>query len=548
MKKIHLLKDELINKIAAGEVVESSVSVLKELLENAVDSGASKISIEIEEGGNQKICIKDNGCGMTKEDALLSLKRHATSKVSELQDLFSLKSMGFRGEALASIAAVSKLTLKTCCDDSGLGIELYQEGGQLLKEVPSVKNKGTEISVESLFYNVPARKKFQKSTSFLVSQVHKTVQAMSLCYSYIDIELISKGKKVFQTLTFSDLKSRIAQVLKGNFEREVSFQEGPFSLNGYLGDSKMNRSAQYLFVNERWVFSPFISNSLKDAVATMISEKEFPSFVLHLKTPLDFVDVNVHPQKKEVRFKDKLYLKQKIMQAVQIRIDSPIMIQAPKFERGSFTDFDVFESIPKPSTEEQALFFKEEESLFPYFQIFSKVGSYLFLKENENLWAFDTKAAFFRLLVDLFKKREKKISSQNLLIPYTFDFPKDKMVMIEKKLSLFSQIGIEMRVMGAHTISIDAVPSFLKEKEAAHLFQELFTQFSETEEVDLLFKKYEKKVLSTLSSFAKKRDSAFEEANKLLQEIKNASDPYFCPYGHPILLRITEEKAARVFE
>ncbi|MBA3722009.1 MAG: DNA mismatch repair endonuclease MutL [Parachlamydiaceae bacterium] len=333
MSKIRVLDDHTINKIAAGEVIENPSSVVKELVENAMDAGATEITIEIMGGGRQLIRITDNGCGMSQDDALLCLERHATSKIRQVDDIHEIMTMGFRGEAIPSIASISKFTLLTTPNTSeknNNGTMIIVDGGKLLTATPAARSPGTTIEVKSLFFNVPVRKKFQKSPTYDAQEILKIITIISLGYPNIKFELISDQNQILNTSslppdhTFQEnLGFRIETVFGKDFFEglcPVSAQEDEFQLEGFIGlpeFTRHNRTGQYLFINQRAVHSPIIGFAVRDGYGTMLPTNRHPIFVLHLRIPGSLIDVNVHPQKKEVRLRQESHLKALITKAIQ---------------------------------------------------------------------------------------------------------------------------------------------------------------------------------------------------------------------------------------
>jgi DNA mismatch repair protein MutL len=332
--KIRVLTEHTINKIAAGEVIENPASVIKELVENSIDAGSTTICVEIQNGGRQLIRITDDGCGMSHDDALLSLERHATSKIKEVDDIQEVTTMGFRGEAIPSIASISKFTLLTCprTDDGAevTGTLVCVDGGRIVSCAGAARSTGTTIEVKSLFFNVPVRRKFQKSPAYDIHEIQKILSLIALGYPNVQFELISDQKTLLKTLpplddnSFSDrLRKRIEEVLGKVVSGPllpVSFEQPPFGIHGFIAPPsvhKPNRTGQYLFINHRAVFSPLVSTAVKEGYGTMLPAQRFPFFILHLSLPGSLVDVNVHPQKKEVRLRQESQLKEIIIRAIQ---------------------------------------------------------------------------------------------------------------------------------------------------------------------------------------------------------------------------------------
>lgn len=323
---ISLLPDHLINQMAAGEVIENPSSVIKELVENSLDAKSTKIEIEIKAGGMVLIRVSDDGLGMMEEDLKMSLVRHATSKISNIEDLLKISTMGFRGEALASIASISKIKIES----SFLGEShiIYSEGGDKPTLQVGSRTKGTQVEVRSLFFNVPVRKKFQKSPGQMVAEITKTVMHLALANPKVGFIYISNEKRLIDTKPYEGsslqeaLEKRAQELLGGNIFRSMNFidhKEGPLHLIGLLGDpslTRTNKTGQYLFVNNRVTVSPLISDGVKQGYGTRINEKEHPVFVLHMFIDPSFMDINVHPQKRHIRFQDEMELKFYLQKAV----------------------------------------------------------------------------------------------------------------------------------------------------------------------------------------------------------------------------------------
>jgi DNA mismatch repair protein MutL len=314
--KIALLSDDTVNKIAAGEVIENPASVVKELVDNAIDAMARRIEIEIQAGGQQWIKVEDDGCGMDRADVEMCLLRHATSKIKTIEDLDELGTMGFRGEALAAIAAVSKLEIRTSV--GGEGTRLTADGGRIALIEPCARNQGTSIEMRSLFFNTPARRKFQKSPQANAAQIMRIVQSIALSEPKIAFVLRSQGQ-ILLSVEAADWQSRIKAVLGSDLSQNGLWLEQK-NLSGWLGDpqdARASRLGQHFFVNRRPIFSPLLSKAVREGYGTRIQEGSHPTLVLFLERPAQEFDVNVHPQKKEVRFLDDGKLFCQIREAIQ---------------------------------------------------------------------------------------------------------------------------------------------------------------------------------------------------------------------------------------
>lgn len=357
--KIRVLSDHTINQIAAGEVIENPSSVVKELVENSIDAGATEICVEIQGGGRQLIRITDNGCGMNRDDALLCLERHATSKLKDVEDIHTITTMGFRGEAIPSIASISKFTLLTCPAESietskDCGTMILVDGGRVISCSPAACSPGTTIEVKSLFFNVPVRKKFLRSPAVDANEIHKTVSLIALGYPHLKFHFIRDGKTVLSTQnthakSFKEcLKLRIEDILGHEIvENTVYIEETNqgITLEGYIGTpsyTRHNKTGQYLYINKRAVTSPLVSYAVKDGLGTSIDNGRFPVFVFNLSLDGSLVDVNVHPQKREVRLRQEQIIRELIITAVrkgisrsipQRGVSTPTQAVSPVFER-----------------------------------------------------------------------------------------------------------------------------------------------------------------------------------------------------------------------
>lgn len=386
--KIRVLTEHTINKIAAGEVIENPASVIKELVENSIDAGSTTICVEIQNGGRQLVRITDDGCGMSHDDALLSLERHATSKIKEVDDIQEITTMGFRGEAIPSIASISKFTLLTCprTDDGveATGTLVCVDGGRIVSCAGAARSPGTTIEVKSLFFNVPVRRKFQKSPAYDIHEIQKMLSLLALGYPNVQFELISDQKTLLKTLpplegiSFSErLRKRIEEVLGKVVSSPllpVSFEQPPFGIHGFIAPPsvhKPNRTGQYLFINHRAVFSPLVSTAVKEGYGTMLPAQRFPFFVLHLSLPGTLVDVNVHPQKKEVRLRQESHLKEIIIRAIQSTFLQE-QGKRPEHQHHTFT---------RPS--------QDDEAVPPYWGPYASLLSPA-KKEEEGDWKFRT--------------------------------------------------------------------------------------------------------------------------------------------------------------
>ncbi len=626
--KIHILSDSIINKIAAGEVIENPSSVVKELVENALDAGSTEITVEIKEGGRQLIRVSDNGYGMSADDALLCLERHATSKIRDIEDIQTLATMGFRGEAIPSIAAISKFTLLTCLrkeeEKNQEGTMVIVEGGKLITCSPAVRTSGTTVEVKSLFFNVPVRKKFQKSPSYDVQEILKLINTLAIGHPSIQFELLSDHRLLLKTSIFSDncifrekLSYRIGNVLGRDFLSatcSLSFHQEPYQLEGYIGlptHHRPNRMGQYLFINHRAVYSPFISFAIREGYGTALASNRYPLFVLHLQMPNSLIDVNVHPQKKEIRLRQEHLLKESLIQAVQAALKAygfaegrvpfnpfipayetllspdptvstqpqkklneqlsyPSPLSLPLYEsKNSAQSVLPFYSPKKVVEEEPWTFF----SLVPQKQIprvsttichfilieFSTLDpSYPFAKDRkgqEGLCLIDQRAAYSRihyerLLKSLSQTEKSQTFIQPLLIPLTVDFPPLEAAFLKEHLLLLNGIGFSIQEFGDNTFIMDAIPQLCKTEEAKMCLSAIIQDLREFQDTRRLQREKEKQVALAISrvSLPSTRRLALNEAQVLVNQLFDCDTPFQCPWGKPTLAYYSYEDLIKQFQ
>lgn len=463
--RIALLPDEVVNQIAAGEVIENPASVVKELADNAIDSAARRIEIEIVSGGQQSIRIEDDGCGMGREDLELCLQRHTTSKLKLLSDLDSLSTMGFRGEALAAIAAVSRMEI--CTSDGGAGWRLTGEGGRISAIVECARNRGTTIEVGSLFFNTPARRKFQKSPQANAAQAVRIVQSLALANPGIAWKLFSQKQQVIH-VDAGTWKDRILDILGNDFCQEGIWLEDE-RLFGWLGPPEMARATrlgQYFFVNRRPIFSPLLSKAVREGYGKRIAEGAHPTIVLFLEErPIDF-DVNVHPQKREVRFQDESALFCSVRDAVQRAFlpnlpafsDPPA---APACETAPWESFSVREGSAKYAAEQKAFWQGEAKG-----RAVALEGSFLLAMRISELWLVDLREAVLEMA-------SHGQSSAMLMFPIHLTLTGEEAERMEELILRCQTVGIDAKAIGVRQICIDAIPEWLDETAAALFFDAL---------------------------------------------------------------------------
>lgn len=567
--QIRLLSELTINQIAAGEVIESPASVVKELVENAIDAGATLVRVEILAGGFQCIKVSDNGSGMSPEDATLCLQRHATSKIVSAEDLFSLTTMGFRGEALASIAAISKTRLFTALANAE-AVDLEVEGGKILNIIPGARAQGTTIEVRSLFYNVPARKKFQKSSAASSAEITKVMTQLSLAHPEVGFEFVQQNRCYFSLPAASGedfltlLKERAQAVLSLEFVpscRDFSFCENGYSGQGLIAEpsfARHNRSGQSLFVNRRPIFCPAIQYAIRDAYGTRLSSERHPVYLLHLSVPPQLVDVNVHPQKKEIRLREEGVVRSALHVAVNAALGAKEPVEASMQTAPSFFIEPVYSDFSSHFVFKEEVSSENEQlpleplvhviGTYKHYALLSADGlpSFVLHKQPGGVVWIDLSAAQARIQFDrLVFSSQGKPSSQGLLLPSCHTFSKAEAQLLEMHLEVLQMLGIQIRKAGECTFIIEGIPPFIQESQVRVILEEMLGEFSETSSQASFLQRCA--VHLTRACCFRKSFYSLEEARLIVQALLKTSDSIHCPHGKKILSHIWEEEIENYF-
>lgn len=555
MNKIRVLSEHTINKIAAGEVIENPASVVKELVENALDAGATEVAVEIRGGGRQLIRITDNGSGMGADDAVLCFERHATSKLKEVEDLQTIGTMGFRGEAIPSIASISKLTLLTCLKGQNKGTLVKVEGGQIKSAAPAPCPEGTVFEVRDLFFNVPVRKNFQRSPAYDAQEIQKMLTQLALGYPEIRFTLVSNQETLLSTRA-NILQERIEEVLGKEFAAGLKGVKsvGDIALEGFLGEpawSRQNRSGQFLFINKRCVISPLISYALREGYGPALAPQRHPIFVLHLTLPGTWVDVNVHPQKKEVRLRQEQELKEILIESVgqilQSNSSMTFNIQGPSepFTYPSFTipQYEMQVRETPPSISEEPSFFPPQAPLKIVPRAIATLPGYILSEKEGEIALVDQHRAHTRIVFEqLLKNRD--IAQQPLLIPFTIELSPAESNSLKAYLETFNRLGIGIREFGPHTFTIDALPTSFGNIDVHHLILDLLSKIRDFHDPETFTRQTENIVAQAAAKAAigKSKKLSTLEAQVLLQRLHECTEPYICPQGKKtsVLLRAEE--------
>lgn len=531
--RIHILPDEIANRIAAGEVVDRPASVAKELMENAVDGNTDRIIVEVSAGGKESLRVSDNGCGMSRDEAILALERYATSKITNLSDLRTLSTFGFRGEALPSISAVSRMVLETCPEGIKEGTRIIVDGGKIRDVSPFGRASGTTITITGLFFNVPARRKFLKSSETEFRHTVNAVTALALAYPKIAIMLSHNSREVLN-LERSDRKQRIETIFGVKFGQDAVFVEGgedPLQAWGFVGrpeGARKSGAQQVLIVNGRWVKHKGITFAVYDGYGGLLPKGLIPPFVLFLDVDPSRLDVNVHPSKREIRFADEHLVYRTLARVVRHalrevdlipRIDSnhpgsavkpasilqsskgklsdevsnnflPAVISKNRLYQSFRSELPGIESGPQialpltvkaasqgpvsraPLEDEQLLELDEKFSQISIWQLHQK---YILAHIKNGVIIFDQYLAHQRILYEKVLDNFYKSPSigQRLLFPLTLDFGFRQIQFVRETIPLLEKMGFGIRDFGGNTVVIDAIPVDLKNWEDGALLREI---------------------------------------------------------------------------
>jgi len=582
--RIKILPSHLINQIAAGEVVERPSSIVKELVENSIDARATQIDVELLEAGKKKIVIRDNGCGMTKEEVELCIERYATSKINILEDLFKVKTLGFRGEALPSIASVSYFTLISKTKDTVEATKLFLEGGK--KQASKIVGApiGTEIQVEDLFFNTPARLKFLKSNATELSHCIEIVEQLALAHPMISFKLVHQEKDVF-FLPRATLLERILAVLKEKPEVFVPIENNAsqFHLSGYVGLPRFmgGTSRQcYTFVNRRPVRDRTLLHAISAAYQSFVPQGHYPKVVLFLETEGEDVDVNVHPAKREVRFKETHFVHSFVEKSIrqvlgQLRsagdkLNSHVWLGGAEGEapspRPQFTRTDDGESPSATGPKDEAEGTDSYFSLYPpdhriqvlregateaftqtgYYRNLHYIGqiksSYLLCEDKDELIFIDQHAAHERVAFEKLRKqyRDSVLQQQYLLVPISLEVTQEEAVLLTELSQELSQLGFEIEPFGGTTFLIKAVPSLLHDHISIEVIRSVIHELKEVSKT-LVGDEIINHHLATLachSARTAKEKLSREEVSALLSELDQIKVAPHCPHGRPFDFRV----------
>ncbi|MEE8415625.1 MAG: DNA mismatch repair endonuclease MutL [Desulfobacterales bacterium] len=558
MSKIKILPEILSNKIAAGEVVERPSSVVKELVENALDAASTRITIEVENGGRSLIRVADNGIGMDHDDALLSLERYATSKIYKDQDLFSINTLGFRGEAIPSIAAVSKFTLTTNDGTAHTGTEIVVEGGKIKRVSEVGAPKGTMVTIKQLFFNMPARKKFLKTTGTEMGHITDVVSGVTLAWPGTYFKLLHNGKVVNRWSIKSDPMERVVDVLGKTIKNDlhrIRLNIDDLSIAGWVSSPRITRSTSrgiYVYVNGRNVRDRIIQHALFEGYAGRLQKGQFPLAVLLLNVPAEQVDVNVHPAKHEIRFAQQKRIHDAVADAVSKMLRSTDRPGWPTNTAFSLKKHSVSEPVShfprtgienKDSENKRLEARKKQENLwekkrFVDLRLIGQLhNTYILCESDEELIVIDQHAAHERILFERLKNRSLKFGkeAQKLLIPETIDLGYREADALEKMIPGLKTLQLEIEPFGGNTFVVKSIPALLANREIRPLVVEIAEKMAETGFASDIERTIDQSLILMACHGAIRANHPLseKEINGLLDQLEKCDNPSHCPHGRP---------------
>lgn len=646
MGKIKELQTSLANKIAAGEVVERPGSVVKELLENAIDAQATEINIEVEQSGVASIRVVDNGTGIHIEDLGLVFHRHATSKLDADDDLFHIRTLGFRGEALASISSVSKVTLKTCTDNQE-GQEIYVENGEILNQKPAKAKQGTDILVESLFYNTPARLKYIKSLYTELGKITDIVNRMAMSHPDIRISLISDGRTILKTNGSGRTNEVMAEIYGMKVAKDlvhITGETSDYRLEGYVAKPEHSRSNKHyisIFINGRYIKNFLINKAILEGYHTLLMIGRFPICYINIEMDPILVDVNVHPTKLEVRlskedqlfelivekireaFKDRILIPQNDMNKLtqknkvldkfeQQKIDFEKRKQQRDATHSTNLNFDLDDNQPNETkqsnqsldntlsspnttpddsysvqestydyakTQRDVLNDMEEQDItdtlapsedvaeasdikgsissnpsqrIPYMEVVGQVhGTYIIAQNENGMFMIDQHAAQERIKYEYFREKIGDVSNeiQNLLIPLTFHFSKDELMIINQHVEELDKVGVHLEPFGGNDYIVDSYPVWFPAAEAEEIIKDMIEYVLEHKKVNV--KKIREEAAIMMSCKKSIKANHYLKNNEmadLVNQLRETEDPFTCPHGRPIIINFSNYELERLFK
>ncbi len=573
--KIQVLTDEMASRIAAGEVVERPGSVVKELVENALDAGATEIFIAVEKSGTVLIRVSDNGEGMDPDDLALAVERHSTSKLKDENDLFRIATLGFRGEALPSIASVAKLEIVSRPKHADAGYRVRVQGGK--KDPPGLTATppGTSVEIRDIFFNTPARRKFLKAPATELSHICDAVNRQALAFPQVHFCLIHDGRTIADYVAVREEQDRLGQVLGREIAKDLvpfAFSQGELKLHGYLSSAPSsfpNSRYFFNFVNRRYVRDRVLHHAVLQGYETLLMKGRYPAVVLFLELPFADVDVNVHPAKYEVRFRRQSEIHDQVSQAIREtlkqRAKDPTAYTAEARSRAWPTVTDSFlpygspphNDHPSPPSKQPfpmpSRMAPIPQGCFSSMEVLGQIlGCYLVCSSSQGLALIDQHAAHERVVFEKLRRQmsEGKVEKQSLLIPQTVELSAGELLLLENQQATLARSGFDLEPFGPNGYAITAVPALLREGDYRSIVGQMVVELAEVEKSGALQQQLEERLatIACHSVIRANRRLEMNEIRALLKELDEVDFATQCPHGRPVLLEFSRDDLERMFK
>ena len=588
MGKIRVMSELLANKIAAGEVVEKVVSIVKELVENSVDASSTIIKIELKEAGLREIVVTDNGIGMTQDDALLAFQRHATSKLYTDDDLFSIKSLGFRGEALPSIAAVSEVILKTCQNEVGTLVHI--KGGKVLEEKNSDARIGTQITVTNMFYNTPARLKHLSSIYSELASVTEYVNKMALSYPKIKFILTNDEKELLNTDGSGNLLKVIKAIYGLDIAKkmlEINVNNDDYQVSGYISLPEVNRSSRNhmtVLVNGRVIRNQILGRVINEAYSSYKEDTRYPIVVLNIKTDPTLVDVNIHPSKQDIKFSNfedltslisdgiKNVIKTKLLipkieikeelpkptyENLSLNLERNIISESTSEDKERLTKIINFDYIPNNEldVEEEKEEYVEElpnEKLPELYPVGLALGTYIVCENEKGIYLIDQHAAEERVN---YEKYSYLLSHPNNdvieeIVPIVIDLPMQEYIIIKNNLDILDKLNIKVEEFGQSSFRVISHPTWFAKGREEITIRNIFEMIKE-EEKHFDLAKFLDHLAATMACKASVKGNTRitkEDMESIINKLRGCKNPFNCPHGRPTIIHFTIYELEKMFK
>lgn len=585
---IRILPREIVDKIAAGEVVERPASVVKELVENSLDAGATQIDVEVALGGRKFISVADNGHGMVKDDAIMSMEQHATSKIKSIEDIEKIHTLGFRGEALAAISSVSRFRLTTCYQGEIVGTEILMSGGKLQDVREIGRPSGTTVEVRDIFFNMPARKKFLRSSSTELERIRTIFISLALSHPAVGMSLKSDGTDVYKLPAGGSFEDRVRDMFgKEYFQmlQEVLLNKNGINVNGYVAlptISRTDREEQYIFINGRAATANVIMYAIREAYRGVLAKDRYPVVFLMIGCPVDEIDVNVHPTKREVKFRRPNDVRDIVIEAIRnaLSINIPsrqklqtfpshttLAISTNKQLTIDSNTKDLYSGISgKPSTGKQATQITPVESsethdelpmnvrpLWRWCRILGQIGGlYVVLETDSGLVLMDPHAVHERVLFEKFIAEIKHghVQSQSLLFPETITLSPNKAHQVSKNIVLFKEMGFGISMFGGDSFLVEAMPACIPNVSVANILNEIAQALEQIGSRGAKEVWREETIARAACRAAVKAHSQLseKEIEMLIECLLKTEMPYTCPHGRPTVIFFSMDELNKKFQ